>query len=97
MVRGWLARIGETDPATVGEVIEACRRDLDARRYFLGRAGEPAGCTECRHLRRPGGGAWYCCGRSDLPPAYGEGHPLRQIPAEANAQCLTFEPWHRRC
>lgn len=40
MVMAWLAQIGETDPATVGEVVDACRRDEDARRYFLGRAAQ---------------------------------------------------------
>ncbi len=41
-IRGWLARIGETDPVTIAEVIDGCRRDADARDYFLGRAA-----TEC--------------------------------------------------
>jgi hypothetical protein len=36
----WLAFIGENDIVTPGEVIEACRRDADARAYFLGRALE---------------------------------------------------------
>jgi hypothetical protein len=36
----WLASIGENDIVTIGEVIEACRRDADARAYFLGRASE---------------------------------------------------------
>jgi hypothetical protein len=40
-VRAWLARIEETDPATIGEVIEGCRRDVAARDYFTGRAAEP--------------------------------------------------------
>ncbi|MDR1227945.1 MAG: hypothetical protein LBK55_02835 [Azoarcus sp.] len=39
-ILAWLASIGENDIVTLGEVIEACRRDADARAYFLGRASE---------------------------------------------------------
>jgi hypothetical protein len=39
-ILAWLAFIGENDIVTLGEVIEACRRDADARAYFLGRASE---------------------------------------------------------
>jgi hypothetical protein len=39
-IRAWLARIGETDPATIAEVIGQCQRDADARAYFIGRAAE---------------------------------------------------------
>lgn len=34
----WLASIGETDAVTIGEVIDKCRYDLEARAYFTGRA-----------------------------------------------------------
>ena len=37
-----------------------------------------ASCRTCRHLKRPGLSAGYCGGRSDLPPAYTAGHPLRR-------------------
>ena len=37
-IRAWLALIGETDPATIAEVIGQCQRDADARAYFTGRA-----------------------------------------------------------
>jgi hypothetical protein len=37
-VRAWLAQIGETDSATIDEVIEGCRRDKGARGYFIRRA-----------------------------------------------------------
>ena len=33
----WLDHIGETDPATIAEVLTACRRDEEARRYFVAR------------------------------------------------------------
>lgn len=37
-IREWLARIEETDPATIAEVIGQCQRDAEARGYFTGRA-----------------------------------------------------------
>jgi hypothetical protein len=37
-IRAWLAFIGETDPATIVEVIGQCQRDVDARDYFTRRA-----------------------------------------------------------
>lgn len=37
-IRAWLALIGETDPVTMAEVIDNCRRDAGAREYFVGRA-----------------------------------------------------------
>lgn len=40
-VTDWLDRIGEDDPAVIGEVLSRCRQDPDALRYFLMRAGEP--------------------------------------------------------
>ena len=40
-VREWLARIGETDPATIAETIERIRADSKAFAYFMRRAMEP--------------------------------------------------------
>jgi hypothetical protein len=37
-IRAWLAAIGEDDQATIAAVIEECRTDTEARRYFTGRA-----------------------------------------------------------
>jgi len=37
-VLAWLDHIGERDPATIADVLTACRRDEEARRYFLERA-----------------------------------------------------------
>ena len=34
----WLDHIGETDPATIAEVLTACRSDPDALAYFAGSA-----------------------------------------------------------
>jgi len=75
-IRDWLARIEETDPATIAEVMDKCRRDADARAYFVGRAAEPAtapdwvSCASCRHSvlspdTEPVHG-WRLCGL-DLP------------------------------
>jgi uncharacterized tellurite resistance protein B-like protein len=39
-IRAWLASIGETDEATIAEVIEGCRNNRDQRDYFLARASK---------------------------------------------------------
>lgn len=39
-IRAWLAHIEETDPDIITEVLDKCRDDLDARRYFLKRSKE---------------------------------------------------------
>lgn len=44
-------------------------------------------CASCMHLRKPGGVSRYCSARSDLPPAYGEGHPLRLLPDDDGEGC----------
>lgn len=35
-IRAWLARIEETDPYIIADVLEQCRGDADARDYFIG-------------------------------------------------------------
>jgi hypothetical protein len=42
----WLAQIGESDEAIVGDLLAQCRHDEDARQYFLGRAGEAHADTD---------------------------------------------------
>ena len=37
VIRAWLGLIDETDPLIISEVIDQCRRDADARDYFIGR------------------------------------------------------------
>jgi hypothetical protein len=37
-VVAWLAQIGESDEAIVGDVLALCRHDKDARQYLTGRA-----------------------------------------------------------
>lgn len=49
------------------------------------------GCATCRHLKRPGLSDGHCGARTDLPPAYGDGHPLRQLPDDRGATCATWE------
>jgi hypothetical protein len=56
-IRVWLAAIGETDEATVAEVLTRCRQDEEVRRYFLDRAGAIVAdddrrcCNQCGNLR----------------------------------------------
>ncbi|MCM8595112.1 hypothetical protein [Accumulibacter sp.] len=97
-VSAWLAQIGETDPATIAEVLTACRRAEKARDYFLQRSGySPGGgtttCADCQYMRRPGNVVRYCASRrSDLLPAYTEGHPLRRLPDDQGHSCSLFNP-----
>lgn len=64
----WLDLIGETNSATIAEVLTACRCDIEARRYFVEQAGrQPSNkttsdCGRCGHRRSPGG-------RSAIAPA----------------------------
>ncbi len=60
-IRDWLAHIDETDPAIIAEVVDKCRNDLKARRYFMKRSEEvpepvtlnhPITCGECVHFKR---------------------------------------------
>ena len=67
-VLAWLSEIGETDQATIDDVLTLCRQDEEARVYYLGRAGyavtddDRRCCSQCGNLRggvctvaRPGG------------------------------------------
>jgi hypothetical protein len=60
-IRAWLAKIGETDPETIAQVIYRSKRDADARDFFPSRAvgeiPEPDPlpddrrfCTQCANL-----------------------------------------------
>ncbi|MCP5137866.1 MAG: hypothetical protein H6981_13830 [Gammaproteobacteria bacterium] len=60
-IRAWLAHIDETDSAIIAEVVDKCRNDLEARRYFLKRSEEvpepvtlnhPNTCGDCSHFER---------------------------------------------
>lgn len=61
VIRAWLAMIGETDPATIHEVLGECHRYQDARDYYGGRAAadlpkpdpfpdDRIMCSECGNL-----------------------------------------------
>lgn len=39
-IRGWLSSIGEENPSVIGEVLNLCSQDSEARQYFLMRAKE---------------------------------------------------------
>ncbi len=53
-------------------------------------------CQRCAHLCRPGASRGYCSIRDDLPPAYGDTHPLRICPADGGDTCnlATFSKPH---
>lgn len=60
-ILAWLAHIDETDPAIIAEVVDKCRNDREARRYFVKRseevpepvtANQPNTCGECVHFER---------------------------------------------
>lgn len=60
-IHAWLTHIDETDPDIIDEVLDKCRTDSDARRYFLQRAeevqetvsiNERITCGECLHFER---------------------------------------------
>jgi len=46
----------------------------------------PTSCATCTNSRKPGASR-YCCARPELTPAYGEWHPLRQLPDDDGADC----------
>jgi TubC N-terminal docking domain len=104
----WLAHIQETDQDLIAYTLEQCRTNPDKRAYFLKRSEEAhavvaevgpitPGCMRCLH-RRHGriGECSGCVARPDLPPLYGEGHPLRMLPEDGGVDCRKFERTVRR-
>ena len=101
------AEVHFSPPATLAEVLAAypaavAAEPIQARQRESGiedrgtpipppRNAPAVFCRTCRHLKRPGLSAGYCGGRSDLPPAYGPGHPLRRLPDDGGANCTTWE------
>lgn len=48
-------------------------------------------CLSCQHRLTPGlAFPGYCAMRADLPAAYGPGHPLHVLPADAGARCPSW-------
>jgi len=84
---------------TVGQADEVCERywnNPDVWQSRVVSAERTAGllrCHECCSYRTPGltgpyGG--YCGGRDDLPPAYGDSHPLRRLPDDGGHGCENY-------
>lgn len=53
------------------------------------------GCTTCSLCKRPGLSEGYCPVRTDLAPAYGEHHPLRQLPQDRGESCEHWRGWYQ--
>jgi len=79
-IRAWLAHIEETDPAIIAEVVDNCRNDQDARRYFLKRSGEvpkptrvnrSVHCSDCIHFERIDHLHLGCCAKGELEAIIG--------------------------
>lgn len=55
-------------------------------------------CKTCLHCSRPGG--WpapaLCGGRTDLPPAFGDNHPLRIQPEDGGTDCGTYKHYSEK-
>lgn len=83
---GWLLHFSDRDILEV-HVNPARSRAEILVQYPEALAAEPLperpaaslACSDCFGYRRHGESG-YCCARPDLPPAYGERHPLRLIP-----------------
>ena len=56
----------------------------------MSRPAEARACRNCTHRSHwplLGTDPGYCNQRPDLPPAYGQHHPLRRLPADRGATC----------
>ena len=83
----WLTHIEETDPAIIGEVLNQCRTDADAREYFLEQAEalrRPAAvdddrrrCDQCANLTA--GGLCLAARRGEIV-ANRNYEPVRDLP-----------------
>ena len=60
-ILAWLAHIDETESVIIAEVLDSCRTDMDARRYYLKRSEEvpepvasnyDVTCRNCIHFER---------------------------------------------
>lgn len=95
-IRAWLALIEETDPATIADVLNQCRRDADARGYFTGRAASELPkpdpfpddrrfCTQCQSLK---GSVCGIAGPGMLVSARQGYQPVRDVPH----RCAGYQP-----
>lgn len=79
----WLSPPGTADDAMFG-IDDAIAAEPD--RWLS------VGCATCMHLAQPGlAEPGYCGQRTDLPHAYGPGHPLHLLPDDRGATCQQWE------
>lgn len=71
-----------------GNLTDELRHYIRTHKTEILLALEDGNCQWCAHLRKPGAASGYCSVREDLPPAYGDNHPLRICPADGGASCL---------
>lgn len=94
----WLIHYTDRDPLPVS-FTEAMTHAEALAGYPDAVAAEPiappppieTSCRDCRHFAKPGHSSGYCAGRDDLPLAYGANHPLRKLPDDGGASCLTWQ------
>ena len=92
-ILAWLDHIGETDPPTIGEVVDRCRSDPEARRYFLARASEIDAddrhtCAECANLA---GRICQAAKRGEIPGARRGYEPVADVLRRCAA--MRFSRW----
>ena len=61
-IRTWLDYIEENDQESIAEVLEKCRRDMDARRYFLKWTEEVPACVATVATIAVAIPRWVTCG-----------------------------------
>lgn len=90
---GWLLHFADREPLEVFTHPDAGMVRI-TREYPNAISAEPlpapprptTSCATCAKSRKPGASR-HCCARPELTPAYGEGHPLRQLPDDGGADC----------
>lgn len=70
-----------------GHLTDELRHYIRTHKDEILLALEDGNCQRCTHLRRPGASYGYCSARDDLPPAYGDTHPLRICPVDGGLSC----------
>jgi hypothetical protein len=86
----WLIHFAEREPLEVFTHPDANFSRM-LREYPDCVAAEPLmepvhSCATCCNSRQPGASR-YCCARPELPPAYGDRHPLRLLPDDGGDGC----------
>ncbi len=79
-IRVWLGHIKETNLVTIGEILERCDRDIEARAYFLERSNEvplheqgihSVHCGDCIYFERANHPNLGHCSKGELGAAAG--------------------------